>query len=132
MKNTVITIDGHSGCGKSTLAKSLAKKLNFLHIDTGAMYRAISLFFLESDFILKNGNLRNDYISSMSSLNIDFSEPNENGESFVRLNGKNVEDKIRSIEKSRLGAFAPRFALSPMNAKTKRDPSTAPIISAVK
>ena len=97
MKNTVITIDGHSGCGKSTLAKSLAKKLNFLYIDTGAMYRAISLFFLESDFILKNGNLRNDYITSMSSVNIDFSEPNENGESFVRLNGKNVEDKIIMI-----------------------------------
>jgi cytidylate kinase len=102
MKNTVITIDGHSGCGKSTLAKYLAKKLNFLYIDTGAMYRAISLFFLESDFILKNGNLKNDYISAISSLSIDFSEPNENGESFVRLNGENVEDKIRSIEISNL------------------------------
>ena len=62
MKNTIITIDGHSGCGKSTLAKSLAKKLNFLYIYTGAMYRAISLFFLESYFILKKFNIRNYYI----------------------------------------------------------------------
>ena len=47
MKNTIITIDGHSGCGKSTLAKSLAEELKFLYIDTGAMYRAISLFFFK-------------------------------------------------------------------------------------
>ena len=55
MNKTIITLDGHSGCGKSTLAKLLAKELNFLYIDTGAMYRAISLFFLESNQILKNG-----------------------------------------------------------------------------
>ena len=53
MKKTIITIDGHSGCGKSTLAKSLARELKFLYVDTGAMYRAITLFFLRSDLIFK-------------------------------------------------------------------------------
>tara|TARA_B110000027_G_scaffold34177_1_gene37847 strand:+ start:695 stop:1384 length:690 start_codon:yes stop_codon:yes gene_type:complete len=102
MNNTIITLDGHSGCGKSTLAKSLAKELNFLYIDTGAMYRAISLFFLESNQVLKNGILSSHYEETLDLVNIDFSEPNENGESWVRLNGEIVEDRIRNIEISNL------------------------------
>ena len=102
MNNTIITLDGHSGCGKSTLAKSLAKELNFLYIDTGAMYRAISLFFLESNQVLKNGILSSYYEETLDLVNIDFSEPNENGESWVRLNGEIVEDRIRNIEISNL------------------------------
>jgi cytidylate kinase len=102
MKKTVITLDGHSGCGKSTLAKLIAKELNFLYIDTGAMYRAISLFFLESNQILKNGKLSSDFKKTLDSVNIDFSKPNEKGESWVRLNGEIVEDKIRNIEISNL------------------------------
>ena len=102
MKKTVITLDGHSGCGKSTLAKLLAKELNFLYIDTGAMYRAISLFFLESNQILKNGKLNSDFKNTLDSVNIDFSKPNEKGESWVRLNGEIVEGKIRNIEISNL------------------------------
>ena len=77
MKKTIITIDGHSGCGKSTLAKLLAKELNFLYIDTGAMYRAISLFFLESNQILKNGKLSSDFKNTLDSVNINFSKPNK-------------------------------------------------------
>ena len=102
MRKTIITLDGHSGCGKSTLAKLLAKELNFLYIDTGAMYRAISLFFLESNQILKNGKLNSDFKKTLDSVNIDFSKPNEKGESWVRLNGEIVEDKIRNIEISNL------------------------------
>ena len=102
MNNTIITLDGHSGCGKSTLAKSLAKELNFLYIDTGAMYRAISLFFLESNQVLKNGILSSYYEKTLDFVNIDFSEPNKNGESWVRLNGEIVEDRIRNIEISNL------------------------------
>ena len=102
MKKTVIKLDGHSGCGKSTLAKLIAKELNFLYIDTGAMYRAISLFFLESNQILKNGKLSSDFKKTLDSVNIDFSKPNEKGESWVRLNGEIVEDKIRNIEISNL------------------------------
>ena len=102
MRKTIITLDGHSGCGKSTLAKLLAKELNFLYIDSGAMYRAISLFFLESNQILKNGKLNSDFKKTLDSVNIDFSKPNEKGESWVRLNGEIVEDKIRNIEISNL------------------------------
>ena len=111
MKKTIITLDGHSGCGKSTLAKLLAKELNFLYIDTGAMYRAISLFFLESNQILKNGKLSSDFKNTLDSANIDFSKPNKKGESWVRLNGEMVEDKIRNIEISNLVSEISKNAL---------------------
>jgi len=111
MNKTIITLDGLSGCGKSTLAKLLAKELNFLYIDTGAMYRAISLFFLESNQILKNRKLNLDFKKSLDSINIDFSEPDENGESWVRLNGEIVEDKIRNIEISNLVSEISKNAL---------------------
>ena len=111
MKKTIITIDGHSGCGKSTLAKLLAKELNFLYIDTGAMYRAISLFFLESNQILKNGKLSSDFKNTLDSVNINFSKPNKKGESWVRLNGEIVEDKIRNIEISNLVSEISKNAL---------------------
>lgn len=111
MKKTIITLDGHSGCGKSTLAKLLAKELNFLYIDTGAMYRAISLFFLETNQILKNGKLNSDFKNTLDSVNIDFSKPNKNGESWVRLNGEIVEDKIRNIEISNLVSEISKNAL---------------------
>jgi CMP/dCMP kinase len=102
MKNTIITIDGHSGCGKSTLAKSLAKELKFLYIDTGAMYRAISLFFLRSNLISDDGKLKNGYQHSMKDIKIDFSNPSSNGKSFVRLNTEVVEEEIRGIDISNL------------------------------
>ena len=111
MKKTIITLDGHSGCGKSTLAKLLAKELNFLYIDTGAMYRAISLFLLESNQVLKNGKLSSDFKNTLDLVNIDFSNPNEEGESWVRLNGKIVEDKIRNIEISNLVSEISKNAL---------------------
>ena len=111
MKKTIITLDGHSGCGKSTLAKLLAKELNFLYIDTGAMYRAISLFLLESNQVLKNGKLTSDFKNTLDLVNIDFSNPNEEGESWVRLNGKIVEDKIRNIEISNLVSEISKNAL---------------------
>ena len=66
------------------------------------MYRAISLFLLESNQILKNGKLSSDFKKTLDSVNIDFSKPNEKGESWVRLNGEIVEDKIRNIEISNL------------------------------
>ena len=111
MNKTIITLDGHSGCGKSTLAKLLAKELNFLYIDTGAMYRAISLFLLESNQVLKNGKLSSDFKNTLDLVNIDFSNPNEEGESWVRLNGKIVEDKIRNIEISNLVSEISKNAL---------------------
>ena len=102
MKKTIITIDGHSGCGKSTLAKSLARELKFLYVDTGAMYRAITLFFLRSDLIFKKNDLKEGFKNKMNDVKIDFSTPNSKGKSFVRLNSEIVEEEIRGIQISNL------------------------------
>jgi cytidylate kinase len=98
----VISLDGHSGCGKSTLAKLIAQRLKYLYIDTGAMYRAITLFFLENNLIDENRNLKNGYEISLNKAVIDFSKPDQNGKSWVRLNGEVVEKKIRSLTISNL------------------------------
>ena len=100
MKNYIISIDGHSGCGKSTLAKKLALELRYTHVDTGAMYRAVALFALQNGLIDEKGKLKADAINEVEKLVIDFTEPNEQGESYIQLNGLVVEKEIRSIEVS--------------------------------
>lgn len=100
MKNYIISIDGHSGCGKSTLAKKLALELRYTYIDTGAMYRAVALFALQNGLIDEKGKLKADAINEVEKLVIDFTEPNEQGESYIQLNGLVVEKEIRSIEVS--------------------------------
>ena len=100
MKNYIISIDGHSGCGKSTLAKKLALELRYTYVDTGAMYRAVALFALHNGLIDEKGKLKADAINKVEKLVIDFTEPNEQGESYIQLNGLVVEKEIRSIEVS--------------------------------
>ena len=100
MKNYIISIDGHSGCGKSTLAKKLALELRFTYVDTGAMYRAVALFALQNGLMDEKGKLKADAINEVEKLIIDFTEPNEQGESYIQLNGLVVEKEIRSIEVS--------------------------------
>ena len=100
MKNYIISIDGHSGCGKSTLAKKLALELRYTYVDTGAMYRAVALFALQNGLIDEKGKLKADAINEVKKLVIDFTEPNEQGESYIQLNGLVVEKEIRSIEVS--------------------------------
>ena len=100
MKNYIISIDGHSGCGKSTLAKKLALELRYTYVDTGAMYRAVALFALQNGLIDEKGKLKADAINELEKLVIDFTEPNEQGESYIQLNGLVVEKEIRSIEVS--------------------------------
>jgi cytidylate kinase len=92
-----IAIDGYSSCGKSTLAKQLAKKLHYIYVDTGAMYRSVALFALD------NGLFESDFdkeklINSLHEITIRF-ERNENGLQTI-LNGKNVEEAIRSMRVS--------------------------------
>ena len=99
-KNIIISLDGHSGCGKSTLAKKIAEALNYIYIDTGAMYRAVSLYYMEHSLIDKEGKLNAAFKDHLNSFQIDFTKPNSYGKSFVRLNGKVVENKIRTIEVS--------------------------------
>ncbi len=86
----IISLDGPSGAGKSTVAKLVAKKLGYKYLDTGAMYRAVTLFFLN-----KNVNIQNDneIISAISDLKISFDNNNK-----IYLNDVDVSEEIRSIE----------------------------------
>ena len=85
---------------KSTLAKKLASELRYTYVDTGAMYRAVALFALQNGLIDEKGKLKADAINEVEKLVIDFTEPNEQGESYIQLNGLVVEKEIRSIEVS--------------------------------
>ena len=99
MKKIIIAIDGLSGCGKSTTAKSVAKALNYAYIDSGAMYRAVTLHFLRSGTALTNIA---EIIASLHHLQLDFRSVEETGEQHIFLNGKDVEDEIRGMEISSL------------------------------
>ncbi|NLA23358.1 MAG: (d)CMP kinase [Bacteroidales bacterium] len=100
-KGIVIAIDGHSSCGKSTLARKLAQSLSFLYVDTGAMYRAVTLFAIENDLIDENFLNTDDLILSLNKINVSFKKT-ANNRIETLLNGVNVEDKIRSLEVSNL------------------------------
>lgn len=99
MKRITIAMDGHSSCGKSTMAKALAKKIGYTYIDTGAMYRAVTLYALRRGFI--NGNAIDDKAleAELSSLEISFGKDAE-GRQYTMLNGENVEREIRGMQVS--------------------------------
>lgn len=102
MKKIIIAIDGYSSCGKSTFAKAIAASLGYVFIDTGAMYRAVTLNAIKSGYI-NNGVIDNEkVVSSLESINISFVYNAEREASDVCLNGENVEKDIRSIEVSNL------------------------------
>lgn len=95
-KIIVIAIDGYSSCGKSTLAKALAKRLNYIYIDSGAMYRAVALYFLRSSINLNN-NLQ--IINALKHIDIDFYA--QDYKSHVLLNGEEVSEEIRQMPVSK-------------------------------
>jgi len=99
MKEIVIAIDGNSGCGKSSTAKVLAQKLKYIYIDTGAMYRAVTLFFIKHNIDLKNDL---DVEQALKQIDISFEYNIETGKNETFLNGKNVENEIRQMEVSNL------------------------------
>src|SRR5271166_1034088 len=96
-----IAIDGYSSCGKSTLAKALAKELGYLFVDSGAMYRAVTLYFLEHKISIpslqdeSNKDLLNAYLDKIT---INFEKNSANDSFEVCLNGRNLEKKIRQID----------------------------------
>jgi CMP/dCMP kinase len=95
-----IAIDGHSSCGKSTIAKSIANKYGMRYIDTGAMYRAITLYCMRHD-IINNQLVQSDKLfKSLNDVSIAFEFNTITGESETILNTENVEDLIRGIEVS--------------------------------
>lgn len=98
MKKIIIAIDGYSSCGKSTLAKQLAKALNYVYVDTGAMYRAVSLYAVQNGLIDNNALEVSELLKCLPSINISFSYNPKENKSETFLNGVNVEKDIRSIE----------------------------------
>ena len=94
MKKIVITIDGWSSCGKSTLAKQLAKHLGYVYIDSGAMYRAITLYFLRHHLDWTDVSEVNN---ALKNIILEFHCNEKNGQSEIFLNGENVEYVIRDL-----------------------------------
>ena len=99
-KKIVIAIDGFSSCGKSTFAKSIAARLGYIFIDTGAMYRAVTLYALENEGI-RNGIVDEEaVVALLSQISITFRFNTQRGASDIYVNGDLVEGKIRTIEVS--------------------------------
>ena len=99
-KRIVIAIDGHSSCGKSTLAKSLARSLGYIYIDSGAMYRAVTLFALRRGWIVNGKPNREKIVNGLKDMNIAFKWNEATEENITFLNGENVEEEIRRLEVS--------------------------------
>jgi cytidylate kinase len=99
MRQIAIAIDGHSSTGKSTLARQLANALGYVYIDSGAMYRAVTLFAIENR-LLEGDVDTNTLFSALPELDVRFELNPESGNSEVMLNGRNIEKKIRGMEVS--------------------------------
>ncbi|MGM0636295.1 MAG: (d)CMP kinase [Bacteroidota bacterium] len=102
MKKIIIAIDGHSSTGKSTLAKQLAQKLNYIYVDTGAMYRAITYFAMKENLLSPTHFDQEKLIRSLENIDIEFKITPQNDQAAVFLNNENVESKIRSMDVSNL------------------------------
>jgi cytidylate kinase len=94
MSKIIITVDGWSSCGKSTMARQLAKRLNYIFIDSGAMYRAITLQFLRGDVSLDEPEQINN---ALSAIELDFRLNPSTGNNEIWMNGENVEPYIREM-----------------------------------
>jgi len=94
----IIAIDGHSSCGKSTLAKAIARELNYVFIDSGAMYRAVTYYALKNKLIVSNEILVENLIHSLTKIEIEFKLNRITKSPEIFLNDKNIEDEIRKPE----------------------------------
>ncbi len=101
MRKITIAIDGFSSCGKSTMAKDLARKIGYVYVDTGAMYRAVTLFALRNGLFADDGSVKAEELESrMDEVNVSFRFNAETGRPDTYLNGELVESEIRSMEVS--------------------------------
>ncbi|WP_278670527.1 (d)CMP kinase [Leyella stercorea] len=101
MKKIVIAIDGFSSCGKSTMAKDLAREVGYIYVDTGAMYRAVTLFAMRNDVFDTEGNIDETRLKALlPDVKLTFQLNNETKLPEVCLNGENVERYIRTLEVS--------------------------------
>ncbi len=101
MKKITIAIDGHSSCGKSTMAKDLAKRIGYIYVDTGAMYRSVTLYALRNGLFNANGTIKEEELrAQMGNIKISFQLNKATGRPDTYLNGENVENQIRTMEVS--------------------------------
>lgn len=108
MKQIIIAVDGHSSCGKSTMAKVLARKIGYTYIDTGAMYRAVTLHAMRHGIIDHETINLESLQKELPRLEISFGHDGE-GRQYTMLNGENVEEQIRGMEVS--GKVSPIAAI---------------------
>jgi len=95
-RKLIIAIDGYSSCGKSTFAKAIAKELNYIYIDSGAMYRAVTLYCMRKNYISERWLDTGSIIAEISDINIDFIFNTETQKYETYLNSENVERDIRT------------------------------------
>lgn len=101
MKKIIVAIDGHSSCGKSTMAKDLAREVGYIYVDTGAMYRTVTLFALHNQLFNPDGSVQADRLEALlPQVEVSFRLHPENGLPLACLNGECVENEIRGIEVS--------------------------------
>jgi cytidylate kinase len=100
VQKITIAIDGYSSTGKSTIAKQIAKELGYIYVDSGAMYRAVTLYALKNEFVSENEFNVNDFVMELDKIELAFIFNQELGFSEMYLNGKNVEHEIRTLEVS--------------------------------
>ena len=100
MKKITIAIDGFSSCGKSTMAKELARKIGYVYIDSGAMYRAVTLYCIDNDLFENDTVNESELQKVINTLQITFKINPESGKPETYLNGENVENEIRSMRVS--------------------------------
>jgi len=95
--NIIVAIDGYSSCGKSTLAKALAKKLHFIYVDSGAMYRAVALYFLRNNIDIKN---QDQVFEALKNIHLNFHS--RDYQTHITLNDEEVSDEIRQMPVSEI------------------------------
>ena len=100
MKKIIIAIDGYSSCGKSTMARALARRIGYVYIDTGAMYRAVTLYCLDNNLVSEDGVDEERLGGRMPEIKVSFTVNLSDGGIITRLNGVDVESRIRSLEVS--------------------------------
>lgn len=101
MRKITIAIDGYSSCGKSTMAKDLAREIGYIYVDTGAMYRSVTLFAMRNSLFDEDGSIKTDELKDrMGEINISFKLNSETGRPDTYLNGELVEKEIRTMDVS--------------------------------
>lgn len=100
MSKITIAIDGFSSTGKSTIAKQLANKLHYVYVDSGSMYRAVTLYAMQLEYISKNYFLKEKLVEDLINIELRFKYRDDLGYAEIFLNGVNVEKKIRTLEVS--------------------------------